>query len=86
MLKLYSGLDRGTELNSLNVLTKQFMTSPLTAAQGWGAMDTSVWRQQIDMWSRLGQFHGSTPQVGDVMDDSVLNATAAQRPKLGSGG
>lgn len=86
VLKLYSGLDRSTQLSSLNVLTKRFMTSSLTATQGWGAMDTSVWQQQIDTWSQLGQFHGSKPQVGNVMNDSVLNATAAQRPKLGSGG
>lgn len=84
VLKLYpnAGLDRATQLASLKVLTGQFMTSSYTAQNGWGAMDPSVWQQQIDMWKQLGQFHGTVPTVSQVMSTSVLDATSSVRPKM----
>jgi NitT/TauT family transport system substrate-binding protein len=86
VLKLYPGLNRQSELASLKVLTGQFMTSPDTAAHGWGAMNPSVWQQQLDMWKQLNQFHGAAPSLSQVMTTSVLDATSAQRPKLSPNG
>lgn len=84
VLKLYpnAGLDRATQLASLKVLISQFMSSSYTAQNGWGAMDPSVWQQQLNMWNQLGQFHGSVPALNQVMNTSVLDATASSRPKL----
>jgi NitT/TauT family transport system substrate-binding protein len=55
-----------------------------TATNGWGAMDPAVWKQQIDLYDRLGQFKGHTPTLDDVVDMSVLEATAGDRPKIGA--
>ena len=54
-----------------------------TAANGWGAMDTKLWQQQIDLYDGLGQFKGHTPKLNDVVDTSILTATASSRPKIG---
>lgn len=82
VMKLYSGLNRTEQVASLKVLTSQFMGSADTAAHGWGAMDSSVWQQQITMWNQLGQFHNGAPALDKVMTTSVLDATAGQRPKI----
>lgn len=88
VLKLYpnAGLDRATQLASLKVLISQFMSSSYTAQNGWGAMDPSVWQQQLNMWDNLGQFHGSVPTLNQIMSTSVLDATASARPKLAPSG
>lgn len=88
VLKLYpdAGLDRATQLASLKVLISQFMSSSYTAQHGWGAMDPSIWQQQLNMWDKLGQFHGSVPTVNQIMSTSVLDATASARPKLAPSG
>lgn len=88
VLNLYpnAGLQRATQLASLKVLTSQFMSSSYTAQYGWGAMDPSIWQQQLNMWHQLGQFHGSVPTVNQVMSTAVLNATASARPKLSPSG
>ncbi|WP_344592824.1 ABC transporter substrate-binding protein [Actinomadura vinacea] len=54
-----------------------------TAAQGWGAMDKTLWQQQLDMWAQLKQFKGTPPTVDKVATTAVLDATAGTRPKLG---
>lgn len=88
VLKLYpnAGLDRATQMASLKELVSQFMSSSYTAQHGWGAMDPSIWQQQLNMWKQLGQFHSSVPTLNQVMTTSVLNATASARPKLSPSG
>lgn len=54
-----------------------------TASNGWGAMSGAVWQKQIDLYSGLGQFKGATPKLDDVIDMSILEATASDRPKMG---
>jgi NitT/TauT family transport system substrate-binding protein len=54
-----------------------------TKANGWGAMDPQVWKDQIDLYSQLGQFSKRTPRLEDVMTLSVLDATRDARPKIG---
>ena len=46
-------------------------------------MDPAVWQDQIDTWSSLGQFTKRTPKLDEVVDMSVLKATADARPKIG---
>ncbi len=54
-----------------------------TKANGWGAMDPAVWQEQIDMWSKLGQFSKRTPALNEVMTLDVLEATRDSRPRIG---
>ncbi len=54
-----------------------------TRAHGYGTMDPAVWQEQIDMWSKLGQFTKRTPKLDEVMTTAILDATADARPKLG---
>jgi NitT/TauT family transport system substrate-binding protein len=53
-----------------------------TRANGWGAMDPGIWREQIDLYAGLGQFSKRVPKVEEVMTLDILNATAAGRPKI----
>jgi NitT/TauT family transport system substrate-binding protein len=82
LTKLYPNVDRSAEKASATVMFNQFFASSTTAQHGWGAMDKSVWQNQLDMWKRLGQFKGTAPKLGDVMTTSVLDAT--NRPDVSS--
>jgi NitT/TauT family transport system substrate-binding protein len=54
-----------------------------TKAHGWGAMDPTVWQEQISLWSQLGQFSKRTPALSEVMTMQVLDATRDDRPRIG---
>src|SRR5262249_51845908 len=40
----------------------QYSFNENTRANGWGAMDPQVWREQIDLYAQLGQFSSRTPR------------------------
>jgi NitT/TauT family transport system substrate-binding protein len=54
-----------------------------TAKDGWGTMTRENWAAQIKAYDDLGQFEGKTPKLDDLVDFSILEATAADRPKYG---
>jgi NitT/TauT family transport system substrate-binding protein len=54
-----------------------------TKLAGYGTMDPTVWQSQIDLYASLGQFTKRTPKVNEVMTLDILNATAADRPRIG---
>ncbi|HEY1931978.1 MAG TPA: ABC transporter substrate-binding protein [Acetobacteraceae bacterium] len=54
-----------------------------TRQHGYGAMDAKVWQDQIDLWTKLGQFTKRTPKLDEVMTLKILGATAAARPRIG---
>ncbi len=56
-----------------------YMYTATSKATGWGTMDPSIWQQQIDTYSQLGQFSGTVPTVNQVMTTSILDATTAAR-------
>jgi NitT/TauT family transport system substrate-binding protein len=60
-----------------------FSFTKTTAAKGWGTMESSVWERQLRLYEELGQFKGPAPKVSDVMTESILQTTAAARPKIG---
>lgn len=60
-----------------------FAFNERTATDGWGAMDKTVWQQQIDLYAGLDQFANGAPALDDVVDMSILEATAADRPAIG---
>lgn len=80
LAKLYPNVDKAAEKASAKVLFASFFASPATEKNGWGAMEKSVWQDQLNMWSQLGQFKGNTPKLSDVMTTAVLDAS--QRPDV----
>ena len=78
----YSNLKKDSEMEAMpSVLGFSFNSE--TKANGWGTMTTSNWEAQLGIYDKLGQFKGKTPKLEDVMTLKVLEATAADRPKLG---
>jgi NitT/TauT family transport system substrate-binding protein len=82
LVKAYPNLDRQGELEGIKPVLG-FSFTKTTAARGWGTMEPGVWERQLRVYEELGQFKGATPRVGDVMTESILQATAAARPRIG---
>jgi NitT/TauT family transport system substrate-binding protein len=61
----------------------QYAFSDATKTEGWGAMDPSVWQDQISLYAELGQFSKRVPKVEEVMTLDILKMTADTRAKLG---
>ncbi|MBL4789311.1 MAG: ABC transporter substrate-binding protein [Kordiimonadaceae bacterium] len=82
LVKRYPNLDTQIELSAVKLIT-DFSFNENTAQNGWGTMAPAVWQAQIDAYDRLGQFEGAPPKLEDLMTLSILEATAADRPKYG---
>lgn len=82
LTKLYPNTDAAAAKASATILFNEFWASSNTSSHGWGAMDPSVWQDQLSMWQKLGQFKGATPKLSDVMTTSVLDATKSGRPDV----
>jgi NitT/TauT family transport system substrate-binding protein len=82
LVKAYPTLNREAEREAIKAALG-FSFTKTTAAKGWGTMEPSVWEQQLRTYDELGQFKGTAPKVTDVMTESVLQATAGTRPKIG---
>ena len=54
-----------------------------TKKSGWGTMDPAVWQDQIDLYSKLGQFTKRTPKLDEVITLDLLDATKNSRPHFG---
>jgi NitT/TauT family transport system substrate-binding protein len=54
-----------------------------TKKNGWGTMDPAVWQEQIDLYSKLGQFTKRTPKLDEVITLDILNETKNSRPHFG---
>ncbi|QPM90139.1 ABC transporter substrate-binding protein [Pseudooceanicola algae] len=78
----YSNLSLEAELQAVP-LVLDYSFNGTTADSGWGAMDLETWAAQIEIYDQLGQFPDGAPKVEDVATLDVLEATAAQRPKIG---
>ena len=82
LLERFPNFDRPDELASVGPLVS-YAFNDITLANGWGHMDMDNWQGQIDAYQALGGFESEPPKVEDVVTMSVLEATAADRPKLG---
>ncbi|MGH7264157.1 MAG: ABC transporter substrate-binding protein [Candidatus Rokuibacteriota bacterium] len=82
LVKTYPNLDRQGELEGIKPVIG-FSFTKTTAAKGWGTMEPGVWERQLRVYEDLGQFKGPAPKVGEVMTESILQATAAARPRIG---
>lgn len=82
LVEAYPILDLASERKALD-LVLDFSFNQTTREGGWGVMDPDNWQRQVDIYANLDQFQGDVPKVSDVMTLEVLQATAADRPKLG---
>lgn len=82
LVERFPNLDLEAEKKAVDLITA-FAFNENTAKGGWGTMTLENWRAQIDTYDSLGQFEGGAPKLEDLVDLSILEATAADRPKYG---
>jgi len=82
LVERYPNLDMEAELKAVSLITG-FSFNANTASGGWGTMTRENWEAQIGAYDGLGQFEGGAPKLDDLVDFTILEATAADRPKFG---
>jgi NitT/TauT family transport system substrate-binding protein len=82
LVKEFPNLNKKDEMAAIDVMLS-FAFNDNTKANGWGAMDPQVWKEQIDLYAQLGQFSKRVPSVDEVMTLDILNATGNARPRIG---
>ncbi len=82
LVKEFPNLNREDELAAVPTMLR-FAFNENTKANGWGAMDMQVWKDQIELYAQLGQFSKRTPTADEVATLDVLKATADARPRIG---
>ncbi len=82
LIREFPNLDRADEREAADVML-QYAFNANTRANGWGAMDAQIWREQIDLYAQLGQFQRRTPSVEEVMTMDILNQTGDGRSRIG---
>jgi len=82
LIKEYPNLKREDEIEGSKVLLT-FAFNANTQANGWGAFDPAVWQEQIKLYDELKQFSAGPPKLDDVITSKILDATKAQRAKVG---
>ena len=82
MVKKYPKMNLEQEKAAIGLIMN-FVFNNSTKVGGWATMKTSDWQDQLDIYSKLGQFKQEVPKVDDVMTLDILNATADVRPKFG---
>jgi NitT/TauT family transport system substrate-binding protein len=78
LLKEYPNLNRNDEREAIDSLMS-YAYNTNTFNNGWGAMDRTVWQDQIQQYADLGQFTKRVPKVDEVMTMDILNATREYR-------
>lgn len=82
LIKEYPNLKHDDEVEGTRELLK-FAFNANTHANGWGAFDPAVWQEQINLYDDLKQFSAGPPKLDDVITTRILDATKAQRAKVG---
>ena len=82
LVKEYPNLKRDDEIEGSKALLK-FAFNANTQANGWGAFDPAVWAEQITLYDELKQFTAGAPKLEDIITTKILDATKAQRAKVG---
>ena len=82
LVREFPNLNRADE-RAAAVVMLRYAFGPRTATEGWGTMDPTVWREQIDLYAQLGQFTRRTPRLEEVMTMDILRMTNGQRPLIG---
>lgn len=82
LVERYPAMDKESELKAVSLIN-DFVFDESTASNGWGTMTRENWEAQISAYDSLGQFESGAPALDDLVDFSILEATSADRPKLG---
>ncbi len=82
LVKRYPNLDLESEKQAIDIIIK-YVFNDETKAAGWGIMKPENWETQIETYASLDQFKGDVPKLSDVMTLDILEATKADRPKIG---
>jgi NitT/TauT family transport system substrate-binding protein len=82
LIKEYPNLKRDDEVEGSKALLT-FAFNANTQANGWGAFDPAIWAEQIKLYDDLKQFSAGAPKLEDVITTKILDATKAQRAKVG---
>jgi NitT/TauT family transport system substrate-binding protein len=82
LLKEYPNFKREDEFEGVKAIMG-FSFNANTKANGWGAFDPAVWRDQIALYDGLKQFTAGAPKLEDVITTSILDATKNARAKVG---
>ncbi len=82
LVERYPNMDLEAEKKAVGLITA-YSFDDSTAKGGWGTMSPENWQNQIDIYDQLGQFENGAPTLEELVDFSVLKATAADRPTFG---
>ncbi len=82
LIREFPNLNQADEREAADVML-QYAFNANTRANGWGAMDPQVWREQIELYAQLGQFQRRTPALEEVMTMDILNQTGNGRARIG---
>jgi NitT/TauT family transport system substrate-binding protein len=82
LVDAYPNLDLEIEKGTIDTVMDLTFDSE-TKEKGWGWIDTNKVQTQIEQYAKVGKFEKETPTIESFVDMSVLEATAAQRPKIG---
>lgn len=82
LVEAYPNMDKESEMKAVGLIDG-FVFNENTASGGWGTMTPENWQAQLDIYDELGQFENGKPELADLVDFTVLDATAADRPKFG---
>ncbi len=82
LVERFPNLDLEAERKAVSLIDG-FSFNGNTAKNGWGQMTRENWEAQIRIYDDLGQFEDGAPMLDDLVDFSILEATAADRPKFG---
>jgi NitT/TauT family transport system substrate-binding protein len=78
LIKEYPNLNKADERLAIDSLMS-YAYNDNTFRNGWGAMDRTVWQDQIQQYADLKQFAKRVPGVDEVMTMEILNATREYR-------
>jgi NitT/TauT family transport system substrate-binding protein len=83
MVEAYPELDLGWEQKTIGLILKLSFDAA-TAKDGWGTFDPASIEEQLALLDKVGQFPNGRPAAADVYTTSILEASAADRPKFGA--
>lgn len=82
LVDAYDQLDRAIEQATVETIVALSFDAA-TKEHGWGTFDPQVIADQIALYEKIGQFTGEVPTVEGFTTMAILDATEAERPKLG---
>lgn len=82
LVDAYPELDREVEKETVAKIV-ELSFDQTTREHGWGYFDPQIIADQIATYDGIGQFEKAAPTVEDFIDTTILEATEADRPKLG---